>query len=989
MEAGCNYNGCAYPKKRCFEYVDGYEWSGSMMRKITDRFVVLLLAALMLWLLPADIAAADLEDRSRVDAVIIVDVSSSMNYNGAEEDSKQNAPLYDAAYDAATMFIHMCEMNGSRVAVVPFSDEVFENNAPGTGSYAWCTLRDVSDVAARDEMIRKIRSLRTDNATNLGEAMEKAYEIIRDSRADEAANQPMILLLTDGAVEIFEGGRRQNEASDASAAQAVEFARKSREELGCKLYCVGLKGKTFNGDSLYAYTDSDMIHVAENSDQLPSFFNDVFAKQIGAQILGESHISKTLNEDGTVTLTIRIPNNSILEANVILNCSEKTEDPSVRDGEGRDVTHGAGVHLFRGKSYCIVKIENPAAGNYEISYLPGTQEDINVSLITNYKVQYQIEAESVLAKNEQFAVSAYFTENGAHTSDDALYMGDMHAQIALYDEAGNRLTDCDMTAVNEKGQSHFECMLPALKTGRYQLISNVEGEGLERTSPAFWIEMVNQTPVLSGGIYEPIELKINDILTSDEPHKPVTSEVTLSDYFADADVDDPLSYEYGLEGSSVSAAIEDGRLLLTTTGEEGETVVTVCALDEDGARSENLTFTVAVQDIEAAIRNGKSLVMKTETDGLQPKGSDVRVLIGLQDQSGQWISSPAINEYLEKNQSFFWQSDAAKNVTPQALTLSFDETVGCLSGTVSTEYRAGFYAISGGIKGQEAYMTLSEGTGFEVGNAAPEAAADEKSEKMRIEPLPMNLTFGRDALVGRETVVLEMSDIFADADHEPLVYGVMDAQGAAIDQNEGVLEDESGEALAEWQLDESGCLTVTASRPGTGEIVLAARDGDGVTAEMRLNISVVSIRTWVISGALKILALALAAMLLIRILYVVLIKPGYPKKCELQVKVNSTYRTQTTLGGKKKYKLSAKIDGACCRDANLEKSELAKITIQPAMGGRILIKNKTKKKDKIELSVNGREIQAGKKDRMSLGGELRIAKAGNESYVTLVYRKKV
>ena len=59
------------------------------------------------------------------------------------------------------------------------------------------------------------------------------------------------------------------------------------------------------------------------------------------------------------------------------------------------------------------------------------------------------------------------------------------------------------------------------------------------------------------------------------------------------------------------------------------------------------------------------------------------------------------------------------------------------------------------------------------------------------------------------------------------------------------------------------------------------------------------------------------------------------------------------------------------------------------MGGRILIKNKTKKKDKIELSVNGREIQAGKKDRMSLGGELRIAKAGNESYVTLVYRKKV
>ncbi len=958
-----------------------------MMRKTTGMFVALLLAVLMLWLLPV-LAAADVEDRSRVDAVIIVDVSSSMNYNGAEEDSKQNAPLYDAA----TMFIHMCEMNGSRVAVVPFSDEVFENTL-STGGYAWCTLRDVSDAAVRDEMIKKIRALRTDNATNLGAAMEKAYEIIRDSREDESANQPMILLLTDGAVEIFENGKRQNEASDASAAQAVEFARKSREELGCRLYCVGLKGKTFNGDSLYAYTDSDMIHVAENSDQLPSFFNDVFAKQIGAQILGESHISKTLNEDGTVTLSIRIPNNSILEANVILNCNESTDAPSVWDGDGRDVTHDGGVYLFRGKSYCIVKIENPAAGNYQITYLPGTQEDINVSLITNYKVQYQIEAGTTFAKNTPFTVSTYFTENGAHSSDDALYASnDMHAWVSLYDEAGSWLGDYDMEAVSEPGNSRFDCMLPALKTGHYQLISNVEGEGLERTSPVFWIEMLNQAPVLSGGIYDPIELKINDILTSDDPHRPVTHEMALGDYFTDADAADALSYEYTLEGSSVSAIIEGDRLWLTTTGVEGETAVTVCALDEDGVRSDALTFSVIVQDIEAAIRNGKSLVMKTETDGLQPKGSAVRVLIGLQDQSGQWISAPTINEYLEKNQSFYWQSSAAQNVTPQTLTLSFDETVGCLSGTVPTEYRAGWYAVGGSIMGQESYMTLPEGAGFEVGNAAPEAAADEKSEEMRIEPLPMDLTFGLEVLNGREMAELALSDIFTDADNEPLVYTIKDAQGNVINrsQNAGTLYDESGEAVAEWQINEES-MTLTANRAGTAEMVLTAQDGDGVAAEIQLHISVVSIRAWVISRVLKILALALAAILLMRILYAALLKPSYPKKCEIQVKVNSTHRTQKSVGGKRKYKLSTIVDGACSRDAGLERGALAKITIQPAMGGVILVKNKTKRKDRVDINVANRTVQPGKKERLSLGGEIRIAKSGSEGegYVTLVYRKKV
>lgn len=962
-----------------------------MMRKTTGMFAVLLLAVLMLWLLPV-LAAADVEDRSRVDAVIIVDVSSSMNYNGAEEDSKQNTPLYDAAYDAATMFIHMCEMNGSRVAVVPFSDEVFENT-PNTGDYAWCTLRDVSDVAVRDEMIKKIRALRTDNATNLGAAMEKAYEIIRDSREDESANQPMILLLTDGAVEIFENGKRQNEASDASAAQAVEFARKSREELGCKLYCVGLKGKTFNGDSLYAYTDSDMIHVAENSDQLPSFFNDVFAKQIGAQILGESHITKTQNEDGTVTLSIRIPNNSILEANVILNCNESTDAPSVWDGDGRDVTHDGGVYLFRGKSYCIVKIENPAAGNYQITYLPGTQEDINVSLITNYKVQYQIEAGTTFAKNTPFTVSTYFTENGAHSSDDALYTSnDMHAWVSLYDEAGSWLGDYDMEAVSEPGNSRFDCTLPALKTGHYQLISNVEGEGLERTSSVFWIEMFNQAPVLSGGIYDPIELKINDILTSDDPHKPVTDTIALSDYFADADAGDSLNYDYTLEGSSVQASVEGDSLLLTTTGTEGETTVTVWALDEDGASSGLLTFKVKVQDVQAAIRNGQSLVMKTTTNDPQLKGSDVRVLIGLQDQSGKWISSPEINRYLAENQSFYWQSDAAQNVTQQVLTLSFDETVGCLSGTVPTEYKAGWYTVGGSIVGQEDFMTLPEDTGFEVGNAAPEAPEAEKNEEMRIEPLPMDLTFGLEALGSRETAQLALSDIFTDGDNEPLVYTVKDAQGNVINQsqNEGTLYDESGEAVAEWQINEES-LTLTANRAGTAEMVLTAQDGDGETAEMQLHISVVSIRAGAISRVLKILALALAAILFVRILYVALLKPSYPKKCEIQVKVNSTHRTQKSVGGKRKYKLSAIVDSACSRDAGLERADLAKITIQPAMGGVILVKNKTKRKDRIEINVANRTVQPSKKERLPLGGEIRIAKSGSEGegYVTLVYRKKV
>ena len=955
-----------------------------MLKKTAGTVVALLMVVLSLWLVPM-VAAADSGDMSRVDAVIIIDVSSSMNYKGAENDSLQNVSLYDAAYDAATMFIHMCEMNGSRVAVVPFSDEVFETT-PATGDYAWCTLRDISNANVRDELVKKIRALKTDNATNLGAAMQKAYEIIEASRSDDEANQPMILLLTDGAVELFENGRRQEEASEASAAQAVEYAAKSRDELGCKLYCVGLKGKTFDGESLYQYTNSDMIHVTEDSAQLPSFFNDVFAKQIGAQILGDSHIEKTFNDDGTVTLTIRIPNNSILEANIILNCGEDG-NPYVANNDGSDVTHDDGVHLFSGKSYCIVKIENPSAGYYYVTYEPGTEEDINVSLVTNYKVQYQVEMETSLRKNEPFTVNAYFTENGAHTSDTALYTGDMSACVLICDPEGN-WTSYEMQVADPEGDAHFTCELPAMGAGIYQVYATVQGEGLERTSDVVEVEMVNNAPVLYETMDETVELSINDILN---PNSPKKAQYTLvfGDYFMDEDTGDSLWYEIDYEGDSVKeyGFTSEGDLMLTTTGHAGETHLTVHAYDENGACAEEaLTFTVAVTDIEALLHDGSTLVMETENEGVQPKGSDVRVLIGLKDQDGKWITSQDINDYLVSHQSIYWQSDVASHVTDQPLTLVFDDSVGCLVGTVPTENRSGRYNVGGAISGQEEYWSLSDGTGFDVGNSAPEATADEAAEEMRIEPLPMDLTFGFEPLTERSSVEIDITTLISDADNEVLTYSFAGANGESLAES-GTMSGEEDKEVAAYTLS-GNTLTLTAVNAGESTLLITATDGDGESATVQLNISVVSIRLWLLIHALKILALAVAAILVIRLFYTVALKPSYPRKRELQVSVNGTYRNTYSVVGKKKYKLSTKADSASCNDAGLTKADLSKITIQPAMGGSILVKNKTKKKSRIKLTVNDRDVRPGKKDRMSLGGKIRISKGENSSYLTLVYKEK-
>ncbi|MCE5343363.1 MAG: VWA domain-containing protein, partial [Eubacteriales bacterium] len=122
-----------------------------------------------------------------VDAVIVMDQSDSMN--GSEAKVK-NDP-YNNRLDAAAMFIAMCDMNGSRVAFVPFAGTV--------QSYGDNDLVDISSLSVRTDKIAQIDALRnksTASDTDLGAALSKAVDMLL--KRTDTANKPMIVVLTDG-----------------------------------------------------------------------------------------------------------------------------------------------------------------------------------------------------------------------------------------------------------------------------------------------------------------------------------------------------------------------------------------------------------------------------------------------------------------------------------------------------------------------------------------------------------------------------------------------------------------------------------------------------------------------------------------------------------------------------------------------------------------------------------------------------------------------
>ena len=431
---------------------------------------MVMLVSLLQWSAFAQTESSDTSSTSGIDVVIVLDNTKSMRMN---ENNGNDTRYY--RLDAAAMLIGMLDMDGSRVAVVPFGGEPYD------GDDAIIGLTSVDNKENRTELINyiygfKSKDLETD--TNLGSALLYAMQILEER--DDKQNAPMILLLTDGQNKI-EGKREykvwnwnstdqkittgQKQQIDTDYANKLtKQAQDAAQTLGYPVYVIALGENTKTdetpqfGVSLQDLTtasglDKDDCKNITDPVELPKYFATMLARQIGSSL----QVTATPEYEGTYTdkksrktyyqykLNIPVPNKSVLETNVILPATKETyADTKTRKGIiNSEISVQCGDATMSGEDgvtkqyhddgeFVTIKIRKPSqSGIWTLNFksvkkLEDTDVSFNILYNYNIKLQGSIartdEEDGDFYKKDSLTLTAVFVDpDGNESTDKSLY----------------------------------------------------------------------------------------------------------------------------------------------------------------------------------------------------------------------------------------------------------------------------------------------------------------------------------------------------------------------------------------------------------------------------------------------------------------------------------------------------------------------------------------------------------------------------------------
>ena len=409
----------------------------------------------------------EMEDQAAaqgVDLVIVLDMTNSM-------DNYEMNDVHNYRFDAAAMLIGMLDMNGSRVAVVPFANEPLPQYEESLMKWT-----DVSDSVERSNIVGIIYNMETRGDTNSGTALMKANQLL-DNRG-ESKNDPMIVLLTDGEnsmkddngnprervtkpLRVVDGRIQEGTApeyytkedTDMIAKEAAQYAR----DHGYPIYTVALSTSKNtvpqNGLSLEQISQITGVDgrgsievTKDNANQLPVKFAEILADRIGSSV--QMTMKPTYNDEKKrYEVLIPIVNASIKETNVVLMVKPLDNDKNdvikpdtIRiEVDGQEPKPGSWETLKavqrNGNTnghYVMVKIRPQGiSGKWMMSYECNGEDldDISFNILYNYDIKLDagVTANSqsqTFYKNDVLHLEAYFRkadENGTLSDDANLY----------------------------------------------------------------------------------------------------------------------------------------------------------------------------------------------------------------------------------------------------------------------------------------------------------------------------------------------------------------------------------------------------------------------------------------------------------------------------------------------------------------------------------------------------------------------------------------
>lgn len=396
---------------------------------------------------------------AQIDAVLLIDVSNSMN-----KSDKNNI-----AAEAMKMFIDMLSTQGDKVGIVAYTDKIQREKA----------LLQISSASDKQDLKNFIDGLSRGPYTDIAVGVEEAVKVLENG--SDPGHEPMIVMLADGNNDLDESSGQTQSQSDQKLSAAVDAAKQK----GYPIYTIGLNadGK-LNKDILAGLSDETggKAFTTDSADDLPEILSEIFASHLKLKIVPVQSITA----DGSYQeVTVNVPNSSVLEANISIMSSQpvtaKLSDPS-----GKEVAIPSDdVLLSTSSSYSLIKLLSPQQGDWKLQVQGVPQDKIDINLVFNYDLELKIDAlpSTAYQTGDTVDIVSHLFSNGAQVTLSNLYQ-DMSAVLLA--------TDVDTGAVEEipldNSGAEFKGTFEIKESHIYELKVRAEESSFYRESDVLTID---------------------------------------------------------------------------------------------------------------------------------------------------------------------------------------------------------------------------------------------------------------------------------------------------------------------------------------------------------------------------------------------------------------------------------------------------------------------------------------------------------------------
>ncbi|MDF2958438.1 MAG: von Willebrand factor [Paenibacillus sp.] len=419
-----------------------------------NKILITLMTAMLglLLCLPPGVFAAPAAGDTKIDAVLSVDVSSSMNESDVNK----------VSYEAMKMFIDMASVQGDKIGVVAYTDQILREKA----------LLKIGGTQDKQNLKTFIDQLTRGPYTDVAVGVSEAVKVL-ESGGGEAGHVPLIVLLTDGNNSLSAG------KSQEQSEQVLNQALKRAKEKGIPIYTIGLNADgTLNKDVLERISQetNGKLFITSSADDLPGILSEIYASHLKLKVVPLTGF--TANGEFQ-DVTVNIPNASVLEANISIMSSKPVEAKLVNPAGQEQAVPSDKILYSASSAYTLIKLLNPVQGDWKLKIKGVPKEKIDINLIYNYDVQVSMELSSSISykPGDSVPVKAFLESNGQKVNDANLYKN-AKATLLVTDLDAKKTAETPLTA----SAQGFEGAVKVAEAHDYEVKVKVEDANFVRES---------------------------------------------------------------------------------------------------------------------------------------------------------------------------------------------------------------------------------------------------------------------------------------------------------------------------------------------------------------------------------------------------------------------------------------------------------------------------------------------------------------------------